>query len=74
MATLTINSTTPSTSVNLNTLKSVIDKILTADRTGGTPLRFAQDELAILTELRYAVTTNIPTSTYTVSSITVTYS
>ena len=74
MATLTINATTPSTTVNLNTLKSLIDKILTNDRSGGAPLRFAPDELAILTELRHAVTTNVPTSTYTVSSITVTYS
>lgn len=73
MATLTINSTTPSAAVNLDTLHSAIDKILTADRIN-QPINLSPDEAQILCELKYAVTTGVPTSTYTVTSIAITYS
>lgn len=70
MATVTIDSTTPSASINLAVLKSLIDKLLDlADRKS---LVLGTDEYVLLNELRYAVTTGVP-STNTVTGITITY-
>lgn len=70
MATVTIDSTTPSASINLAVLKSLIDKLLDlADRKS---LVLGTDEYVLLNELRYAVTTGVP-STNIVTGITITY-
>lgn len=71
MATLTINSTTPSTTVNLAVLKNALDKIIDAHKINGV-VRLADDEFRLINEIRFAVTTGLP-STNTVSSLTITY-
>lgn len=71
MATLTIDATTPSTTVNLAVLKNALDKIIGAHKINGV-VRLADDEFQLINEIRYAVTTGLP-STNTVSSLTITY-
>lgn len=71
MSTLTIDSTHPSASINLATLKSVIDKVLEAARRNGY-ITLAPDEYLLLNEIRFAATDGNPTAN-TVSSITITY-
>lgn len=71
MATLTIDSTTPSAAVNLAVLKNALDKIIDAHKINGV-VRLADDEFRLINEIRFAVTTGLP-STNTVSSLTITY-
>lgn len=70
MATVTINSTTPSATVNLAVLMSLIDKLQTmAER---NQIVLGTDEYALLNELRFANTTGLH-STNVISQIVITY-
>lgn len=71
MAAVTIDSTTPSATVNIAVLLKLVDKLLDlADRNS---LVIGKDEYILLNELRFAVTTGVP-SANTVTSIAITYS
>ena len=70
MATLTINATTPSASTNLAVLLKLVDKIQAlAER---NTLVLGTDEYVLLNELRFAVTTGLP-SANVISQIVITY-
>lgn len=71
MSTIAINSTTPSTTVNLAVLKKALDKIIDAHKINGV-VRLADDEFLLINEIRYAVTTGVA-STNTVTAVTMTY-
>lgn len=71
MATIVIGAATPSATVNIAVLKKVLDKILEADRRNA-PVQIAPDEYILLNEIRFAVTTGVP-SANVVSAVTMTY-
>lgn len=71
MATIAINATTPSTTVNLAVLKKALDKIIDAHKINGV-VRLADDEFLLINEIRYAVTTGVA-SANVVSAVTMTY-
>ena len=70
MATITIDATNPSATINLAVLKSLLDKLLELDRRNS--LNLGTDEYVLLNELRFAVTTGVP-SANVVSQIVLTY-
>ncbi len=72
MSTIAINSTSPSTTINLAVLLNLIDKLLEADRKNAPLPGLAPDEYILLNEIRFAVTTGNP-STNTVTAVTMTY-
>jgi len=72
MSTIAINSTSPSTTINLAVLLKLIDKLLQADRTNSPLPGLAADEYILLNEIRFAVSTGIP-SANTVTAVTMTY-
>lgn len=70
MATVTIDASNPSTTVNLAVLKSALDKLLDAADVNSYDL--APDEYILINELRYATTTGIGGANV-ISAITITY-
>lgn len=71
MATIVIDATNPSTTNNINVLKSALDKILESARENA-PVNIAPDEYVLLNEIRFAVATGIP-SANVVTAVTMTY-
>ena len=71
MATITIDATNPSTTVNVSVLKNCLANILEADRRGGS-YTLAPDEYVLLNEILFAVSTGVP-STNTVTAVQMTY-
>lgn len=71
MATVTIDATTPSTTVNFAVLKRAVDKILDAARTNR--IQLGADEYALLFEIAYAGTDG-KTAAGTTSQAVITYS
>ena len=71
MATIVIDATTPSASVNLAVLKKALDKLIDAHKTNGV-VKLADDEFRLVNEIRYAVTTGVA-SANVVSAVTMTY-
>lgn len=71
MATIAINASTPSASVNINVLKNALDKIIDAHKINGV-VRLADDEFRLINEIRYAVTTGVA-SANVVTAVTMTY-
>lgn len=71
MATITIDASNPSASINIATLKSCIGNILEADRRGAAYM-LAPDEYLLLNEILFAVTTGVP-SANTVTAVVMTY-
>lgn len=72
MATITINSSSPSTTINLAVLLKLIDKLLEADRLNAPLPGLAPDEYLLLNEIRFAVATGVPSSN-TVTAVAMTY-
>ncbi len=72
MSTIAIDSTHPSSTINISVLLNLIDKLLEADRRNSPLPTLAVDEYILLNEIRFAVTTGIP-STNTVTTVTMTY-
>lgn len=71
MATITIDASNPSTSVNIAVLKSALDKILEAARRNDRVM-ISSDEYIVLNEIRFAVATGVP-SANTVTAVQMTY-
>ena len=71
MATIAIDATTPSVTVNLAVLKKALDKIIDAHKINGV-VKLADDEFRLINEIRYAVTTGVA-SANVVSAVTMTY-
>jgi hypothetical protein len=70
MAAITIDATTPSTTINLAVLQKLLERLLELSKRNSIVL--GKDEFVLLNELRYAVTTGVG-STNTVSQIVLTY-
>lgn len=73
MSTLAINSTSPSTAINLAVLMALIDRLLEAADKNAAPRLLSNDEYLLLNAIRWAVTTGTKTSGNTVSAVTMTY-
>lgn len=73
MASLTIDSTHPSATINLATLKNCLGKLLEADKRGGVLPNLAPDEYVLLNELLMATTDGTPSATNNITSIVINY-
>lgn len=71
MSTIAIDSTHPTTTINLAVLMSLLDKILEADRRNSA-VSLAPDEYILINNIRFASTTGVPAAN-TVTAVTMTY-